>query len=186
VVLLAGKLLGKAERSVVDAWIREDRFKSICAENGVDLDCVWIDYDPDWSKPAGPERPWLVSSFRWLVAGVKLTAQNGGDFPFSIDELRRALDAARAVPEAAWRALGEALLGGLEGEPALYFVSTSSDVLARLVYGSPCVSGSIIVAEVSTTMPFAVVDVSNEAHAEHVEAGHALGIEESAGLYMLA
>jgi hypothetical protein len=176
--LIAGRIGDAISLTVDEVVALRARIERLGESIGVPLTCTAAGSLGTFA--AFPEYP---DSIR-LVVGLRVTSISRGERQcLGIDELRRALDTARAIPEGTWCAVAEMMPGELQGPPSLY-VAVSGWLDGLLRFGER--RNAIGVREVSTTgAATAEVDVSSEAHEARVEDLRKFGGAPDSATYML-
>jgi uncharacterized protein DUF4419 len=176
--LIAGRIGGAISLTVDDVLALRARVERLGESIGVPFTCTAAGSLATFAAFA--EYPYSIR----LVVGVCAASISRGERRcFGIDDLRHALDAARAIPEATWCAVAKMLPGDLQGLSSLY-VAVSGQLDGLLRFGER--RNAVGVCAVSTTgAATAEVDVSSEAHDARVEDLRKFGGTPDSATYML-
>jgi uncharacterized protein DUF4419 len=168
--LIAGRMTGEVSLTfdeAIDLCARMDPLEEV-----VGAPLAFIPVGNLTTAAAFPESPLSLR----IVVGLRVAyVIPGGSRNVDVEELRGALDRARALPEATWRRIAENLPSELQGTASLHLAVCGTRGSGELLYGERhC---SLEVRQVSTEgTSMTEVDVSSEAHDRRAQRLDRLGV----------
>ena len=168
--LIAGRMTGEVSLTfdeAIDLCARMDPLEEV-----VGAPLAFIPVGNLTTAAAFPESPLSLR----IVVGLRVAyVIPGGSRNVDVEELRGALDRARALPEATWRRIAENLPSELQGAASLHLAVCGTRGSGELLYGERhC---SLEVRQVSTEgTSMTEVDVSSEAHDRRAQRLDRLGV----------
>jgi hypothetical protein len=191
--VIAGRTATRDEITLADIERMAGRVETLRKEVDARFVCIPVgDLSP---ASNAPEAPFRCRLFVGVCSGAVSLIQQ---WTQPIEDPAKILEAARALPAAAWQSLDEVAPGGLSEAMGVHLVVNGRSVRSVVVYGmqdpyyytwlnwplSEWGWGDVAAEAATAGNPCAVVDTSPEAHAQRVAAAKSLGVED--GAYYLA